>query len=475
MLRIVLAAIAGVVFNLSYDHVQWLLAIISISTLIGLLNSDSRKLRLLVIVAFYGTYWALVIDWIRVLGSLPWVLLTLICTVPYLALGMQRPHIYRLSGVLTVAGVFVLAEYVHANFPWEGFPWGLLAYTQTHGPLMVFARVGGQYLVTVVAVLLAATFARLWSFRSWIRIIFLGGVVSLLQIFLVDQQITTTVRVAAIQGSVPRVGYDLETQRRAVLENHLAATRNLISRGHSDVDLVVWPENAVDNDPLNNIYVRNRVSDVSQQLSAPLLVGGVIANKESGTQLNAGIMWSDGTPGELYAKHQLVPFGEYVPLERFVKPYVERFFYELPRMVPGDTKGTFTLNNGVIFGDVICFEIANEEYVRKRVNDGAQFITVQTNNATYEYTSQPEQQLNITRFRAIENQRDIVVAATTGHTVIITAQGDLQQELQPLKQGYIVDDVAASDGKQLVHRWGSSWVIVLSLISAVFGLRKYRK
>jgi apolipoprotein N-acyltransferase len=424
---------------------------------------------------FFGTYWTLVIDWLTVLGILPWVLLTLISVFPFLLLGVQRPHVNRLSGAFTFVGVFVLVEYVHANFPWGGFPWGLLAYTQTHGPLMVFARVGGQYLVTLVVVLIATMLTQWWSLRSWLRIAFMGGVVGILQISLTDQQITTTVRVAAIQGSVPRSGYDFETQRRAVLENHLAATQKLIAQSDSNVDLVVWPENAVDNDPLNNSYVRNRVSSLSSQLSSPLLVGGVVTNSETGNQLNAGILWARGEPGEIYAKHQLVPFGEYIPFATHLSKYVKDYFYVLPNMVPGNQSGIFTLSHGTKFGDVICFEIANEEYVRQRVIDGAQFITVQTNNATYEHTSQPEQQLNITRFRAIENQRDIVVAATTGYTVTIDARGQLQQQVQPLKQGYIVDDLAVSDGKQLVQSWGSRWVILFSLMCAVFGLRKYRR
>ena len=80
---------------------------------------------------------------------------------------------------------------------------------------------------------------------------------------------------------------------------------------------------------------------------------------------------------------------------------------------------------GAKIGDVICFEVAYANHIYDTINSGAQVITVQTNNATYGNTTQPEQQFAITRFRAIETQRAFLVASTSGVSGLIQNDGSV--------------------------------------------------
>jgi apolipoprotein N-acyltransferase len=93
-------------------------------------------------------------------------------------------------------------------------------------------------------------------------------------------------------------------------------------------------------------------------------------------------------------------------------------------MVPGTTPGLMTMN-GTTIGDVICFEVAYDDVVRAVVDGGAELVVVQTNNATYMGTGQIEQQFAISRLRAIETGRHVVVAATNGVSGIISPTGEV--------------------------------------------------
>ena len=96
-------------------------------------------------------------------------------------------------------------------------------------------------------------------------------------------------------------------------------------------------------------------------------------------------------------------------------------------------------------GNVICFEIAYGDVVDAVVDGGAQVITVQTNNATYGGTSQPAQQLQISRMRAIETGRSVLVAATSGISAVIAADGSVSERLDEGAEGWLVPTVATYD------------------------------
>lgn len=474
-MRLILAALSGVLLWVAYDQVIWFLAVIAIAIYLRLLRLQSKRNRLLITVMFFTTYWLLVIQWIQVLGVIPWILLTVVCVIPYLLLALVPLARLSFSRANMVASAWVIAEFIHSEIPWDGFPWGLVAYTQTDGPLVESARIGGQFLTSYLVVLIAALVSALPRIASLASIAAISCVVAFVTLLLPDPAAQSVINVATVQGSVPRNGYDLETQRRAVLNNHVAASRELLNTNTKQLAMVVWPENAADNDPINNSRVNAIINELSSDFGqVPILIGGVVQQEDGASELNAGILWQSGIPGQMYAKQQLVPFGEYIPTGNLFRSWIESQFPVVPKFVSGEYSGLFTLPSGATFGDVICFEIANENFVQDLVKEGAQFITVQTNNATYLETSQPAQQLNISRFRAIENQRDIVVAATTGATVIINSNGEVVDQLANQEQGFLVGEVSLLNDKQLVHVWGSRAVVILCLIMYLYGIRKFR-
>ncbi|MFD0822097.1 apolipoprotein N-acyltransferase, partial [Micromonospora zhanjiangensis] len=232
------------------------------------------------------------------------------------------------------------------------------------------------------------------------------------------------VTVAIVQGNVPRLGLDFNAQRRAVLDNHVAATVKLADRvaaGQVDrPDLVVWPENSSDIDPLTYPDAAALISRAADTIGAPILVGAVLL----GPVRNVGLLWRPHTGpdlAQLYVKRHPVPFAEYIPLRpvaRMVSKEVDRVREDF---TPGDRPGVIRVGP-VTVGDVICFEVAYDEVVRDTVTGGADLLVVQTNNASFD-EAEARQQLAMVRLRAVEHGRAALMSSTVGVSGFVAPDG----------------------------------------------------
>jgi apolipoprotein N-acyltransferase len=229
---------------------------------------------------------------------------------------------------------------------------------------------------------------------------------------------------ALIQGSVPRVGLSFNEQKMEVLKYHIKETDNLLANTNENFDAILWPENSIDVDPFLNKDAGNIIKDVLKNYDKPLLSGAVLQNNEGLS--NSVILWDpvDLDVVDSYEKMHLVPFGEYLPLRELLSKYIKRFSLIPQDFIPGNNPNNISVNNAVI-SPVICFEIAWNDNIFKQIENGGQLISVHTNNATYAFSNQLEQQFMITRIRAMETGRDIVVTATTGVSAHINRYGEV--------------------------------------------------
>jgi apolipoprotein N-acyltransferase len=281
--------------------------------------------------------------------------------------------------------------------------------------------------------------------------------------------------VAVIQGNVPRLGLDDAQQAKRVFNNHIEQTQELasdIAAGKvQKPELVVWPENAADGDPINNRAMFDNIQRVVDDINIPVLIGAAVRDGFIGPY-NAGILWlpHDG-PNQRYEKVHLVPFGEYIPNHSALQNLVSHFGIATNNYVPGARTGLIK-HDGLTFGDVICFEVAYGDHVAQSIIGGAQFLTVQSNNATYAFTEQPTQQLQITRFRAIEHKRAVAVATTTGVSAIIDSSGSVIARSEEMKATHLVGRIDKNESLQIIDRWGSGWLLFVAVLLLIFGQRK---
>ncbi|MGW3603483.1 apolipoprotein N-acyltransferase [Micromonospora sp. NPDC005161] len=418
-------------------------------------------------------------------GYLPWVLLSLL-QAGYLALlgaatAWVSPLADRsrwawpaLTGLLWVG-----QEALRDRTPFGGFPWGRLAFSQDSSPLLRLAALGGAPLVTFAVALIGGLLVTAaWrgftalretapggtSARRWQPVavpaaaaVALGAAGLLVPVASAGSGAPVTV--AIVQGNVPRLGLDFNAQRQAVLNNHVDATLELAARVAAGTqrqpDLVVWPENSSDIDPLRNPTAGARIAQAADTIRAPILVGAVLLGPGPGEVRNAGILWRPDTGADLsqlYTKRHPVPFAEYVPLRDVARMVSKQVDLIRNDFVPGSTPGVVRAGPAVL-GDVICFEVAYDEVVRDTVTGGAQLLVVQTNNATFD-VAEARQQLAMVRLRAVEHGRPALMASTVGVSGFVSPDGRVSDATGFNTREVVVREMRLDDGRTLATRLG---------------------
>jgi apolipoprotein N-acyltransferase len=427
------------------------------------------------------------LSFLRGLGVDAWLVPAVLEALWFVALALALRAVGRLSWwPLAGALLWVGQEWARDRVPFGGFPWGRLAFGQADGPLLAVAAVGGAALVGFTVALLGGALAWLpvrWRDQSATArpqaaragaLAAVGGLVAVgvgapFAVAVPTRGTAADGRpahavVAIVQGNVPRLGLGEFAQRRAVTADHLRETQNLAADAAAGrvprPDLVVWPENASDMDPFTDPQARQMIEAAVRAVGVPVLVGAVLDGPGPDHVRNTGIVWSPTTgPGAIYVKRHLVPFGEYLPLRGLLSKLVGRFSLIPNDFAAGHRPGVLDVGP-VRLGDVICYEVADDAVVRDVVEGGARLITVQTNNATYEHIGdsgqggETAQQLEMSRLRAVEHGRTVLVAATSGVSAVIAPDGRVVQRSGVFRPARLVADVALRDPRTLADRLG---------------------
>jgi apolipoprotein N-acyltransferase len=435
-------------------------------------------------------------------GAAPWLILCAAFAAFYALLGTVLPVLDRLpAGPVWVGAAWVLQELLRDRIPFGGFPWGRLAFSQSESPVRWFAALGGAPLVTfavavgggaLAGLAVALTTAR--PSRAQLRPALTAAagvlVVPLLGLFLswplgpAAYTSGRTLTIAVIQGGLPDLGLQFESRAEQVLDNHVRLTKQLAADIRSGKvarpDLVLWPEDASDVDPFRDPGAYAKIDSAVRAVGAPVLVGAILQGPGADHRRNVGILWSPTAgPIDRYTKRHPVPFGEYIPL-RSLAEWVSSDAKTVTDMVGGHGNGL--LRGGPVpIGDVICFEVAYDDLVESSVAAGAQLLVVQTNNATFGRTAETYQQLAMAQLRAVETDRTVVQAATTGKSAVIGPDGTVHDESGPLfTSDVLIDTVPLRTGLTLAVRLGAApeWflaaVAVLGVLAVLVHDRRAR-
>ncbi|MGD0700002.1 MAG: apolipoprotein N-acyltransferase, partial [Trebonia sp.] len=403
---------------------------------------------------------------------------------------------------LAVAGWWVAAEAFRDRWPWGGFPWGRLAMSQAGVPTQGWAAIAGPPVLTFMVALVGASLGwLLLSALGWVpvrtprmtrfswgsrRRLLLAPALALVGsaalavlpgVLPLDPVAANagTATVAAIQGNVPRAR-SLAGQLNndwVVTLNHVAATDKLAAKvaagKAAKPDLVIWPENSTDIDPLVYPPVYQQISSAAAAIGRPILVGAVLQNPE----LNAGVLWLPGKgPTTTYAKRRLVPFGEYIPFRSLISKITSLTQLQGTPFVPGHKTVIFNVGQ-IRLGDIICYEVGFDDLVRSEVVAGANLLSMQSNDATFEregpITAESGQQLAMARIRAVEFDRAVVVASTTGYSAIVAPNGQLISRTSMWTQAELEARVPLLTYDTLAERLGAwpEWAIVAATTLAL--------
>ncbi len=491
---IVLALLGGLALAGAFPDVGlWPLAVLGIA----LLYTAIRRARawaafglgFLSGLAFYLPY----VVWARVaVGPVPWIALSAACAVFIGVVASLASHVRRAPAVerrpLLLAPAFALlwvaGETVLGYGPFGGFPWGKLAFAVVDAPVVNLAPWGGSTLVSFVVALagalLGAAFVAagerrlLTAFAAPLAAIVL--VLAPLGLGLDERAQAGTLTVGWVQGNVPDKGLDSFDRARQVTTNHHEATLALAASYPGSFDLVVWPENSSDMDPRRDEATRVLVTQAAQAVDAPVLLGSIDLTPPGG-RYNISMVWLPrGDSAGVYRKQQPAAFAEYIPIRSFARlfsPEVDRVTRDV---LPGDEPAVIpihieALEREVPVGTIICFEVAYNWVNRDAVASGAQFLAVQTNNATFGVTAESTQQLAMTRFRAVETGRAALQVSTVGVSAVVTPSGRVLEQTELFTQAYGVTQVPLRTSLTPAVRLGAwiEWGAVAAALAMVVG------
>lgn len=493
LIRLLASVAGGLVLYLAFPPIGWWFCAPVGVALLALALHGCRPRR----AAWIGYAGALAfllptLSWVRPIGDDAWVALCAIESLFWAALAVGASLVMRLRlWPLWVACLWVAQEWARGLFPVGGFPWARLAFSQGESPYTGFAALGGAPLVSFMVALTGTLLATLVTRRP-LRVradrVLAGTFLAAIAVPVLGLLVPRpgdegrTVSIGVIQGNVPGRGmYFLGDEPAVVLRNHADETHRMAEAVRAGKlkrpDIVVWPENSTDIDPYRSAYAREVIDSAAKDVGVPILVGAVV-NIGTENRATRGLVWDPVTgPGAYYDKRKLVPFGEYTPFKDLMLKLSSRAGLVGRQSVPGHEPGALRIGP-VTVGTVECYEVAFDGTVRETVLAGGTPLVVQTNNATYALTNLPPQQLAMSQLRAVEFNRAVVTAATTGISAYVTPGGHVAWRTGELVAGMNVVDVPVRTKDTVAAEVGAlpEWVLILmgagATVAAISGRRK---
>jgi apolipoprotein N-acyltransferase len=449
------------------------LAFVAPVPLLWLLRDAGPGRGAVVAAAFGIGYFGAVLYWLLLFGELAWSALVL-ASAGYMALfGALAPAVSRrgrpVVSAVGLAALWTAIEWIRSSWPLGGFAWGQLGSTQTDdGVLLRLAPLTGvwgmSFVVILVAGLLVGAIERASSRRPVAGALAAAAIAlvlapALVPTFPADGK---PLRVAEVQVDVRRAASsDAATEDRSVALLNASVNARLAA---DPPDLAVWGEGALDPaalaDPPTMAAVRASIAGVG---TATLV--GAVTESPSGIERTESLLFDgDGRVVDRYAKVHLVPFGEYVPWRNELS-WISALDQVPVDRAPGRRVRSIRASGLPAFGTPICFENSFPGIERSFVRDGARFLVLTINNASYGQTAASRQHLVMSQLRAAETARWVVHAAVSGVSAFIDPSGRVVTQTGLFRDEILRRTIRASDRVTPYVRFGD-WLPALSLVLA---------
>jgi apolipoprotein N-acyltransferase len=460
LVRFLLAILAGALFAFAFaDYsIGWLGFVWMIPLIAAVVRARGRWEAFFLGWIAFTVAWLVMVPWvIRVMshyGGLPLVLGILIFVAMALYLGLYgalfttivkivRPD-QRFTRWLLVPLAWAAVEYLR-TYLFTGFPWNLLATTVIDFPSLIqFDRVTGPYAIGVLILLPSTALTWLITQRtSQIQKVFALGLVSIVTFVwwstglvaskMIARPNNEKVAVAALLQ--PNISQEMRWSDSSLMEIYQRMMQMTAQAVDAGAKTIIWPESTVPLSYSHTDFYRSSIEAVSREHGVDIILGSIAEDEKSSMRMwNAAFLVSGGKTIGHYDKTKLVPFGEYVPLRKLLF-----FAGKLVRNVGEFEFGTreTPLEGRFHYGLAICYEIVYPQVTRTVVGNGADVLVTITNDAWYDGTSAPRQHFNQARMRAIEDDRYLLRAGTTGISAVVDPTGHVVQEIPMGGQGII--------------------------------------
>jgi apolipoprotein N-acyltransferase len=485
VLRMLAAGLSGLLSAqvMPPNQGQWLLLPIGIAGLYVVTAKQTKRFSALLGLAGAIGYFLPLLRWMDVVGTDAWMMVTLLCSFWWILAFTFRPWLESARWpVLSFATVWTAVEILRDTVPWGGFGWGQFGVTAPLSPFNGLApnvgQIGATWLFIAAGCFLGQLFVvkrrPQWGLRKVVVALSLCAIAFVPLNFGLETSPSATTRLSVVQGGVDHYGLGSFGDIRAVLRHHVGTTiahKSLIDT----TDLVIWPENAADSNPQVDTVAAELMNQAVTAIKPPILLG-TIQGQSDGTLHNLSLLWTRNGYQEIYVKRKVVPFGEFMPFRDFVTSITDRAALMPYDFSPGTTPGSID-SNGVHLGVLICFEVADAGLALTDDSNASVWI-VHTNNATYQFRGQSEQQLLAGQMRAAETSRPFVISSTSGISAIIDSTGRVVDSIPQTATGVLVgefDSIRGKTGAMILYpllRFGIPLAALLLLIGAGRDRRK---
>ena len=474
------ALLAGVIFPLGLTPFDvWPIIPLSAGFLYAALNRSQRagSIGFAYGAGFYGAGVSWVYVSIHVYGNTPvWLavgLTTVFCGGLGLLFAAQGVAFARLASrhpawrAVQFASLWVLFEWLR-SWLLTGFPWLYAGYAALDSPLAGWIPIVGVYgtswFLVAIGCLVANALSQPRDVGRWVGAAVVVGPSVLAGLLLQRTEWTVpqgeAVTVAVVQPNVPLKKKWDPRFRSGILSDFRTRSATLAQ----DHDLVVWPESAL---PGYRDRLLDAIEPVDQQLAQldSTVITGIPTRDATGrynsiTALGAG----SGT----YHKQKLVPFGEYVPMERWLRGAIAFFDLPMSQFVAGDTEQRPLFAGNLPVAPFICYEIVYPDFVQRYARDAALLITI-SNDTWFGQSAGPWQHFQMARYRAVELGRDLIRGTNDGVSGLISAKGAVAATADQFAESVVSGTVQPRSGQTPFAATGSLPIWVFALITLVLG------
>lgn len=456
-------------------------------------------------------FWSVTLYWLCLphpLTSIGWFALSFyLAFYTPLIVGLTRAarkHL-RLSVVVAAPLVWVAADQARA-WLWSGFSMACLAHSQYRNVTFVqCADLCGEFGLTLAMVAVGAAVARTWptpdeSFVAvralrWIVVgaaiigaVWGYGFAKLRE----SPQDAKHLQVALIQGSIASEVKHNPDKLDVVYRHYLELSQQAVA-SHPQVELIVWPETMFpylwgevsdDAQPKPGItwevhprqtaaFFRDRAAETVINLRRPTLLGIPVAEigNQTWTSFNSALYFTaDGRMRGRYDKQHRVMFGEYIPLAEYMP-----WLYEITPLTGGIVSGaasqSFQLGE-IHLSPNICYETALARVIRRQVGEltaagnEPDLLVNLTNDSWFRGSSELDLHLACGVFRAVECRKPLVIAANTGFSAYIDADGRIVAQSQRGAAEALVVDVQCRGGGGSLYLLVGDWLCNLAVAAA---------
>ncbi|HLB39558.1 MAG TPA: apolipoprotein N-acyltransferase [Actinomycetota bacterium] len=461
----------------------WPVAFVGLVPLLLILQRRTAPVGALLGLCFGIGLYGASLYWVLLFGELAWVALIILSATSVAVFGFLACHVTRpdrvLVDALALAALWTVLDWIRGVWPLGGLTWTALGISQvSNRSLLPLASVTAVWGVTFVVVFANAALAGILTRqgsgvrRSALAIAAAAAVTApALLPGATPQGPTQTLAVVQIDVRVPEntstVAEDLIVARRNV-ELHRSLAGN-----DPKPDLIVWGEGALDPASLQDPATVAAVEEVIAAVGVATTIGAVVNDPDGSQHTSVLAFDAAGRLVDRYDKTHLVPFGEYVPWRRRLQ------WLDVIDQIPVDRvagEGSHPIEQPPVpaYGTPICFENSFPAITRAFVDQGAEFIVVPVNNASYLFTAAAEQHLQMSQMRAVETGRWVVDAGVAGISAFIDPTGAVVSRTALFEPGILRGQVRASTAQTAYVRFGD-WLPALCGLIVVMSLLTPRR